>query len=533
MSASDDTARPHPVADLAVPSGEEQPWWRRGVIYQIYPRSFGDSDGDGIGDLEGIRRRLDHLAWLGVDAIWLSPIYPSPMADFGYDVADYRDVEALFGSLDDFDRLVADAHARGLRVVLDWVPNHTSDQHPWFQASRSSREDPKRDWYVWRDRINNWTQAFRDGAAWTCDVSTRQHYLHLFLPEQPDLNWANPEVRAAMHDVLRFWLDRGVDGFRADVVHLIGKDPELPDDPPEHVGTSRVGRHHQRRTFDLLRDIRGVLDEYPGERMIVGEINLSDHELIAEYYGSGTQLHLAFNFVPLHAPWDAAVWRSVVTQISRAYEPADAWPTWVLSNHDQIRHRTRYGGSEPRARAAAVLLLTLRGTPFLYAGEELGLENAFVPPSRQVDPGGRDGCRAPVPWEHEPPHGWASADPWLPWPPEPDRRNAADLADDPGSILQLYRRLLATRRACPALHSGDLQLLDAPEGVLAYVRAAGSVRRTVLVNFTGQPIDIVEVSELTLRPDGSRLVVDIASDGRGEGRPLGPRLGSDQAVLLR
>jgi alpha-glucosidase len=361
-------------------------WWQRGVIYQVYPRSFADSDGDGVGDLRGIRRRIGYLAELGIDALWLSPIFPSPMADFGYDCSDYTSVDPIYGSLADLDALLADTHARGMRLLLDFVPNHTSDRHPWFVESRSSRDNPKRDWYIWRAPVgrppappNNWTQTFRDAPAWTYDEATGQSYLHLFLPEQPDLNWSNREVEAAMHDVLRFWLDRGVDGFRADVVHLIGKDPSLPDDPPALLGTPRVGRHHEPdRTHALLRRIRAVLEEYPGERMMVGEVNLSEHDLIASYYDRGAGLHLAFNFVPLATAWDADAWRGVVAAIEDAFGAAGAWPTWVLSNHDVWRHRTRYGDSEARACAAAVLLLTLRGTPFLYAGEELGLAAAAV-----------------------------------------------------------------------------------------------------------------------------------------------------------
>jgi alpha-glucosidase len=500
----------------------ELPWWRTGVVYQIYPRSFLDTDGDGIGDLEGIRRRLDHLVWLGVDALWTSPIYRSPMADFGYDVADHCDVDPVFGTLADFDRLLAEAHDRGIRVMLDWVPNHTSDAHPWFLASRTSREDPKRDWYVWRDEPNNWTAAFSDDPAWTRDAATGQHYLHLFLPQQPDLNWANPQVEAAMHDVLRFWLDRGVDGFRADVVHLIGKDPALPDDALELAGTSRVGRHTDEQAHALLRRVRTVLDGYDGDRAMVGEVNLADHDQLVRYYGAGDELHLAFNFVPLLADFDAGTWRELVARIEAVYGAADAWPTWVLSNHDQPRHRTRYG-SPGRARAAAVLLLTLRGTPFLYAGEELGLADAEVPPDRVVDPGGRDGCRAPIPWEPEPGHGWADADPWLPWPPHAAEHSAARQRADAGSILHLYRRLLAARRASPALHAGELELLDAPEGVLAYRRSSGSDERVVAVSFV----------DAEVRVGLRRWTVEVASDGAGEGRRFDGRLGPTQAVVLR
>jgi alpha-glucosidase len=510
----------------------DAPWWRSAVVYQIYPRSFADSDGDGIGDLEGIRRRLDHLAWLGVDAVWLSPIYRSPMADFGYDVADYRDIDPVFGTLEDFDRLLAEAHERDIRVILDWVPNHTSDQHPWFLQSRASRDNPKRDWYVWRDPAdagpppvppNDWIAAFAPEPAWTWDDTTGQFYLRLFLAEQPDLNWTNPEVRDAMHGVLRFWLDRGVDGFRADVVHLIGKDTAFPDTPANWAGVTPVAFNDHPTTHTMLREIRQVLDSYPGDRMMVGEVNLYDHGQIVTYYGRGDELHLSFNFIPLSTPWEPAAWRQVITDIQDAYEPAGAWPTWVLSNHDQRRHRTRYG-SEARARAAAVLLLTLRGTPFLYAGEELGLEDAEIPPERVVDPGGRDGCRAPIPWDAAPEHGWATAEPWLPWPPEAEQRNAAAQREDPGSVLHLYRRLLAARRASAALHSGALRLLELDGPVLGYVRTGEGDERVVLVSFADEavPVDI-----------GTGQVVEVASDGAGEGRPFSGVLGGAQAVVLR
>jgi len=366
------------------------PWWQTAVFYQIYPRSFLDTNGDGVGDLEGIRRRLDHLVWLGVDALWISPFFRSPMKDYGYDVSDYCDVDPLFGTLADFDRLLAEAKARGLRVIIDWVPNHTSDQHPWFREARASRHSGKRDWYIWRDGSperppNNWRAAFTKGPAWTWDEATRQWYLHLFLPEQPDLNWANPDVVAAMHDTLRFWLARGVDGFRMDVIHAIGKDPALPDVPAERAIIPACALNDVESTHGLLRAIRGVLEEFPGERVMVGEVAVPWTEVVARYYGYGDELHLAFNFPPIFAAWEAGAWREQVDRAARELDPRGAWPTWVLSNHDNRRHRSRYG-SEARARAAAVLLLGLRGTPFLYAGEELGLEDAVVPAERALDP---------------------------------------------------------------------------------------------------------------------------------------------------
>jgi alpha-glucosidase len=513
-----------------------EPWWMTAVVYQVYPRSFADSNGDGVGDLAGIRAHLDHLVWLGVDAIWLSPFYRSPMADFGYDVSDHCDVDPVFGSLTDADELIADAHARGLRVIVDWVPNHTSDQHPWFEEARSGRDAPKRDWYVWRDPApdggppNNWLAAFAPEPAWTFDQASGQWYLHLFLPEQPDLNWANPEVERAMHDVLRFWLDRGVDGFRIDVAHGIGKDPALPDDLPEALPTPHSELNDAPETHPLLRRIRALVDERPGDPVLVGEVYLLDTALVAPYYGTGDELHLSFNFPPLYTPWDAGAWRAQVERTTGLLDPIGAWPTWVLSNHDNPRHRTRYGGSEASSRAAVLLLLGLRGTPFLFQGEELGLLDAEVPPERVVDPGGRDGCRAPVPWAAGAGHGWP-ADPWLPFPPEADERNVEVEGDDPASILHLYRRALAARRRSPALRLGDQVLLDAPPGVLAWVRREpGGDVRCVLVNFTELTVDL---RGTPLFADTVGAVVDVASDGEGEGQRFTERLAPSQAVWLR
>jgi alpha-glucosidase len=514
-------------------AAKRNPWWKSGVVYQIYPRSFADGNGDGVGDLAGLRARLDHLVWLGVDAIWLSPIYPSPMADFGYDVSDYCDVDPVFGSLAELDALVADAHARGLRVILDWVPNHTSDRHPWFVESRASRTSPKRDWYLWRDPKpggappNNWKAAFaRDQPAWTLDPATGQMYLHLFLPQQPDLDWANPEVQRAMQGVLRFWLDRGIDGFRMDVIHCIGKSPGLPDDAPPFDRLPHVIANDTAETHVNLRALRLLLDGYPGERMMVGEVVVTPEEQVFTYYGQDDELHLAFDLPhQIHTPWDAAAWAKRIGEVGGWLAPRGGWPAWVLSNHDNPRHRTRYGAgakdAEARARASAVLLLTLRGTPFLYAGEELGLEDATIPPERIVDPGGRDGCRAPLPWDAAAPHGWGRA-PWLPFAPDPGARSAEALRADPRSILHLYRRLLAARRASAALHAGDLALLPAPEGVLAYARTDGADRRLVLVNFTDE-----------VRSADARGVVEIASDGAGEGDAFRGALAPSQALLLR
>jgi alpha-glucosidase len=513
------------------------PWWKTAVIYQIYPRSFADSNRDGVGDLPGITARLDHLASLGVDALWLSPIYRSPMADFGYDISDHCDIDPLFGSLTDLDALVDAAHQRNLRVLLDMVPNHTSDEHPWFIASRSSRQDPKRDWYVWRDPApdggppNNWIRAWGGEPAWTFDEATGQYYLHLFLDKQPDLDWTNPEVVAAMHDVMRFWFDRGIDGFRIDVVHAIGKDPDLPDDDPSLLPIPHCAlNHYPQVTHPLLRDLRSLADAYEHQPVLLGEVFLLDTSTIAEYHGDNDELHLCFNFPAMHGPWRAGAWRRHLERTAADYDPRQAWPTWVLSNHDAPRHRTRFGERETTARAAAVLLLGLRGTPVLYAGEELGLSDAVVAPDRQVDPGGRDGCRAPMPWTAEPGHGWGTTEPWLPWPPQAATRNVATQAADPDSVLALYRRLLASRAATPALTLGDQEVLaGTADGVLAWRRTpppdagADSATMVIAVNFTGDPLPADGL------PAGT---VVLSSDGAGEGGAVPGMLGADQALVI-
>jgi alpha-glucosidase len=474
-----------------------------------------------------VRQHLDHLAWLGVDAVWLSPFYPSPMADFGYDVADFCDVDPLFGDLAGFDRLLADAHALGIRILVDLVPNHTSDQHPWFQASRRSRDDPKRDWYVWRDGggpevpPNNWVGAFIEGGrAWTWDDTTSQWYLHNFLPQQPDLNWDNPEVVAAMHEVMRFWFDRGVDGFRIDVVHCIGHDPSFPDDEEPWVGIPHCAINEHPSTHEHIRAMRKLADSYEGDRVLVGETALPGTHWVAPYYGHDDELHLAFNFAATRAPWDAAAWRKRIDRIVEELDPRGAWPTWVLSNHDIPRQRTRWGGSEARARAAAVALLTERGTPFLYAGEELGLEDAVIPPDRVVDPGGRDGCRAPLPWDRTDHHGWGP-DPWLPFPPDAAARSVAVQREDPGSILHLYRRLLAARRASPALQVGSLELLETPPGTLGWRRVQDGDERTVVLNMSDAAVEIALGG-----------TVEVSSDGSSESQPFSGTLSPDTAVLL-
>ena len=480
------------------------PWWRHGVIYQIYPRSFQDTTRDGVGDLAGIERRLDYVASLGVDAIWLSPIFPSPMADFGYDVADYTDVDPLFGDLAAFDRLLAAAHARGLKVLLDFVPNHSSDRHPWFVESRSGRASPKRDWYIWRGPApgggppNNWISDF-GGSAWEWDEASGQYYLHAFLKEQPDLNWRNPDLRAAMFDVLRFWFDRGVDGFRIDVLWHIVKAQGLPDNPPNPAWTplirdrDRLLQHHstdQPEAHALSAEMRAIADAY-GDTLLVGEIFLPN-EAHARWYGTPDrpQVHLPFNFQLIETRWDAAA----LAEMIAAYEaslPPHGWPNWVIGSHDAPRIAARIG--EAQARVAAMLLLTLRGTPTLYQGDELGIGHVPIPPDRIRDPQhfrqpeldiGRDRSRTPMPWDASPNAGFSSVEPWLPLNSDWPTRNVAAQEADPASMLHLYRELLALRRRHTALSLGAMEEVVADGEVLAYDRIHGSERIKVVLNLS-------------------------------------------------
>jgi alpha-glucosidase len=547
-------------------------WWRHGVIYHIYPRSFADSNGDGVGDLAGVTARLDYLndgtpSSLGVDAIWLSPFYPSPMKDFGYDVADYTGVDPLFGTLDDFDRLVAAAHARGMRMVVDLVPNHTSDQHPWFVSSRSSRESPRRDWYVWADSKpdgappNNWMSAFpRAGRAWTFDRRTDQWYLHSFLPEQPDLNWWNPEVREAMDEVMRFWLDRGVDGFRIDVAHRMAKDPELRDNPLVDLGDDAgdgSGQERARRlarmeidqydedwpeVHEILRRFRRTLDAYD-DRMAVGEVYLLDLRKLARYYGSGRdELHLAHNFVFVHQPWKPEAFRSVVDEYA-ALLPADAWPAQFLGNHDHSRVATRYdeGGNGPaRARVGAMMVLTLRGTPFVYYGEELGMADAQIPPDRVVDVDGRDPERTPMQWDGTPGAGFSgpgAAAPWLPIGASAERVNVAVEREDPASMLSLYRRLIWYRKGSAALRwGGYASLADAPESLYAFVREAPEERLLVVLNFGGASVKWPPELPDRRPGGGEGATVELSTDPDRRPGPIrfdNLVIGPDEGIVVR
>jgi alpha-glucosidase len=480
-------------------------WWQHGVFYQIYPRSFQDSDGDGVGDLEGIRRRLDHLTWLGVDAIWISPIYPSPMADFGYDISDYCGIHPMFGTMDTFDLLLAETHQRGLKLVLDFVPNHTSDQHPWFQESRSSRDNPKRDWFIWHDAAadggppNNWMSNF-GGSAWQWDEATGQYYYHAFLREQPDLNWRNPEVRKAMYDVLRFWMARGVDGFRVDVMWHLMKDEGFRDNPPNagyQPGDADIRRYLQVHSTDqpevhaLVAEMRGVIDEFPG-RVLIGEIYLPVERLVA-YYGEDLRgAHLPFNFQLIQATWHARNLARIIGEYEAAL-PHGGWPNWVLGNHDKSRIAARLGPEQ--ARVAAMLLLTLRGTPTMYYGDEIAMTDVPIPPDRVQDPWeknepglgvGRDPQRTPMQWESSPQAGFTTGSPWLPLGDDFRAVNVAELAGDPKSILTLYHRLIELRKS-PVLKAGSYHPVEAEGDLLAYERRHGEERLFVALNLGSEP----------------------------------------------
>jgi alpha-glucosidase len=480
-------------------------WWKQAVIYQIYPRSFQDSTGDGVGDLPGITQRLDDVQWLGADAIWLSPIFTSPMADFGYDVADYTDIDPVFGSLADFDALLERAHALDLRVLLDLVPNHSSDQHPWFVESRSSRDNPKRDWYIWRDPApnggppNNWMSHF-GGPAWTLDPATGQYYLHSYLKEQPDLNWRSLDLRAAMFDAVRFWLDRGVDGFRVDAIHAIGKAAHLRDEPPNpdydperdspKLATQNIYSKGDPLVYDVLRGLRRVLDEYDGVFSIA---EISSRQALAEQftYAGPDALHTVFNFALLFVPWTAAAIRDALTRYEASIPP-HIWPGTALGNHDIPRLAARIGPEQ--TRVAAMLLLTLRGTPFLYAGDEIGMAGMDLPPHLIQDPASkqrsashsRDNARMPMQWDAGPQAGFTQGEPWLPVAPDYPAVNVAAQRSDTRSLLHLYRWLIRYRRETPALLSGTFRPLDAGcADVFAYLRETDGQRVLVVLNFSG------------------------------------------------
>ena len=500
-------------------------WWRQGVCYQIYCRSYADTNGDGIGDLPGITSRLGHLEWLGVDAIWLTPSFPSPNDDWGYDVADYLDVHPDLGTIDDLDDLVAEAGRRGIRVLLDLVPNHTSEQHPWFVDARSSRTAEHRDWYVWADPKpdgsppNNWVSTFL-GPAWEYDEHTGQYFLHNFLPQQPDLNWWNPKVAEEFDRILRFWFDRGVAGFRVDVAHMIIKDKELRDNPPagpddpliaQFRGQLPVYNSNRPEVHDVHKHWRAVGDSYDPARMFVGETFVDEVSEVATYYGEGDELNLAFNIPFLHTELSARLMSEVVDESERLI-PRDCAPVWTGSNHDVSRFPTRWAkGNDAAARCALLMLMTLRGSAYLYYGDELGMGDTDIPVDRLLDPvsinlypvHNRDAARTPMPWNADPGGGFTEAgvEPWLPF-GDLTAWNVAAQREDHESMLHLTRDLIALRREVPGLHSGRYVLHHADDSVWAWRRGD---RMLAAINLSDSPQVVPRVDgEIAISTDRSR-----------------------------
>lgn len=524
-------------------------WWQEGIIYQIYPRSFQDSNDDGIGDIPGILTRLDYVQSLGVTAIWLSPIFPSPMADFGYDISDYQDINPIFGSLADFDVLLTEIHSRGLKLILDLVPNHTSDQHPWFLESRSSRDNPKRDWYIWQDAQpdglppNNWLSVF-GGSGWEWDESTQQYYYHAFLKEQPDLNWRNPAVQEAMFSAMRFWLDKGVDGFRVDVIWHLIKDEQLRDNPvnPDYQPYMAtydqllpIYSTDQPEVHDLIRQMRQLVDTYE-ERLLIGEIYLPVRQLMTYYGADGNEVHLPFNFQLLLLPWDA---RQLATAIEE-YEqvlPANGWPNWVLGNHDQPRIASRVGMEQ--AWVAALLLLTLRGTPTLYYGDEIGMQNVPIPSDEVQDPQGlnmpeknlsRDPERTPMQWNSEPSAGFTAGKPWLRLARDFVRHNVDQQQADLYSMLMFYKRLIKLRQQEPSLNIGAYVPVYSDAQLIVYIRQADNFPRFLIaLNLSHRP------AYFTSTDRSFEGVVAIATLPEWEGQSISETicLGGDEGILVR
>ena len=510
---------------------DDKDWWRHGIFYQVYPRSFQDTNGDGVGDLRGIVNRLPYLKQLGIDAVWLSPIFPSPMADFGYDISDYTGIDPLFGSMEDFDVLIEAAHGAGLRLILDLVPNHTSDQHPWFIEARSSRDNPKRDWYIWRDGgpngepPNNWLSEF-GGSAWQYDETTGQYYYHAFLAQQPDLNWRNPEVRLAIYDVMRFWLGKGVDGFRVDVIWHLIKDVHFRDNPPNpHYLDGRPPHEKiltqystdQPEVHQVIAEMRGIIDEFEN-RVLIGEIYLPLHRLVA-YYGndlSGAQM--PFNFALLSTLWSARSIEKIIHDYEKGL-PVGAWPNWVLGNHDRPRVTSRVGPEQ--ARVAAMLLLTLRGTPTLYYGDEIGMRQIPIAPEQVRDPFeknvpgigvGRDGCRTPMQWDASAHAGFSTAKPWLPLAHDARHDNVVNLAADKASILNLYKALIDLRRKRPELVTGVYEPVAAQGDVLLYRRRGDEGAVVIALNLGADPVAVT----LSAVGFGKQIVLSTFLDREGE-----------------
>lgn len=523
-------------------------WWQKGVIYQIYPRSFQDSNNDGVGDLKGILSRLDYLEWLGVDAVWISPIYSSPMADFGYDIADYCSIHPLFGTMEEFDTLLQEVHKRGMKLILDFVPNHTSNEHPWFLESRASRDNLKRDWYLWRNANpdgsppNNWLSVF-GGSAWEWDERTGQYYYHAFLREQPDLNWRNPDLQKAMFDVMRFWLSKGVDGFRVDVMWHMIKDQEMRPNPPNPNYEPYQATYEkllplystdQPEVHGIVRKMREVMDEFE-ERVMIGEIYLPVQRLVMYYGEDNKGAHLPFNFQLLSIPWEPTQLLTVIEQYEAAL-PSGGWPNWVLGNHDQPRIISRIGPNQ--ARVAAMLLLTLRGTPTVYYGDEIGMRDVPIPADRIQDPQGlnmpglnlsRDPFRTPMQWDSSDYSGFSIVEPWLPIAHNYGRINVDVQKLDAFSMLNFYKSLIDLRRKEPALSVGNYQSVHADKQIFAFLRFYEDSMFLIVLNMTPRPCFFTSDSE------GLTGTIVISTEPERNGLEVkGPlALSGDEGVIVR
>jgi alpha-glucosidase len=523
-------------------------WWQRGILYQVYPRSFQDSNDDGIGDLQGIITRLPYLKTLGIHAVWLSPIFPSPMADFGYDVSDYTGIDRIFGDAADFDALIQAAHGYGMKLILDLVPNHTSDQHPWFVESRRSRDNPKRDWYIWRDGApgggppNNWLSEF-GGSAWQFDEASGQYYYHAFLAQQPDLNWRNPVVRRAIYDVMRFWLRRGVDGFRVDVIWHLIKDDRLRDNPPNPDFRDGLPPHQRviplyttdrPEIHDIVAEMRQVIDELD-DRVLIGEIYLPVERLVSYYGKDLLGAHMPFNFALLSAAWNAKAIEAIIAEYEQAL-PQGAWPNWVLGNHDRPRVASRVGADQ--ARVAAMLLLTLRGTPTLYYGDEIGMQQVAIAPDQVQDPFeknvpgigvGRDGCRTPMQWDATANAGFSRAKPWLPLASDFAQENVRNLEADGTSILNFYKALISLRQQTPELIGGVYEPVIAENDLLIYRRRLTVASVLVVLNLGDAPMSLASHA---ISQDGT-ILLSTFMDRTGEMLLDSLELRGNEGVIVR
>lgn len=524
-------------------------WWQDGLVYQIYPRSYQDSNGDGIGDLQGVLQRLDYLKWLGITAIWLSPIYPSPMADFGYDISDYEGIWPAFGTMADFDELLREVHKANMKLILDLVPNHSSDEHPWFVESRSSRDNAKRDWYIWKDAKpdgsppNNWLSVF-GGSAWQWDETTRQYYYHAFLVKQPDLNWRNPQVEKAMHGVMRFWLKKGVDGFRIDAMWHMIKDAQWRDNPKnpeyrEYMGTYEqllpVYSTDQPEMHSIAAKMRRVIDEY-NERLMIAEIYLPVHRLVAYYGTNEKEANLPFNFMLISLSWDARLIAAAIDEYEGALATGD-WPNWVIGNHDQPRIASRIGAQQ--SRVAAVLLLTLRGTPTLYYGDEIGMRDVPIPPEEVMDPQGlnmpgknlsRDPERTPMLWDAYPNAGFTGGKPWLRIDPTYQRCNVTTQKQDNYAPLHLYKKLIDLRQRSPALQTGTYRPVYSDHQLIAYIRhTEDQPAFLVVLNLTHRP---GYFTPSTIRFTGT-IIIDTLLENEGGSVKNAINLFGDEAMVVR